>query len=249
MADLQLTIRTENLDRVRQQLARLSGAQAKAAYANAIEDTAKQARKRMQDEMKSVFDRPTPWMLKSVSYQVDRGKLTAQILPTYSNQQQREPQKVLRAQAYGGQRRAKGMENVLRRAGLLPAGWFAMPGQGARLDSYGNVSAGQVKQVMSQLQLLQKGNMASGKRGQRAQQRAGGRFFVVPVGSRGQPGIYQRGLAGRSVVPIFIFASRANYQVRFDLDKVAHQGTESLQAYLDKRIRFRIRNLAEGKDA
>ena len=62
MADLQLTIRTENLDKVRDALARLSGPQARQAYANAINDAAFQVRKAMQAELRTRFDRVTPFI-------------------------------------------------------------------------------------------------------------------------------------------------------------------------------------------
>ena len=247
MADLQLTIRADNLRRVQKALDSLTGAQAKAAYANAIEDTAKQARKRMQDEMRQTFDRPTPWMLKSVSYKVDRDKLSATILPTYYNAKPVDPQKVLQAQAWGGQRRAKGFERVLQRAGILPPGWVTTPGQGAQMDAYGGMSGGQIKQILSQLALLKKGNMAKGAKGAKAQAKAGGRFFVVPVGGPKQPGIYQREFLGRTVTPVLIFVRSASYKERPDFDKLT-QGS-GLQDYLDKRVRYRIRNLAEGKSA
>ena len=55
MADLQLTIRTENLDKVLEALARLSGPQARQAYANAINDTAFKVRGEMQKELRSRF--------------------------------------------------------------------------------------------------------------------------------------------------------------------------------------------------
>lgn len=247
MVDLNLTLRVQNTEKVKTAMLKIGGRSARSAYVEAITDTAKQARKRIQDGMRAVFDRPTPWLLKSVSYRVDESRLTAQILPTFFGGQTVDPQQVLQAQAFGGERRAKRAEVVLRQVGLLPPGWVTVPGQGARLDAYGNMSAGQIIQILGQLRATTTAgyarNMGQGRRGIRTQERAGGRFFVIPPGARGQPGVYQREFAGRGITPVLIFVSGTSYRKRLDMDKIARDA--SLQEYLDKRVRFRIYQLAE----
>lgn len=247
MDDLQLTVRLEGTEKVVAALRKLAGRDTHTAFAQALTDTAKQTRKRMQDEMRATFDRPTPWIIKSVSYKVDETRLSAQILPTYFGGNPVDPQQVLQAQAFGGPRRAKRAEVVLRQVGLLPAGWVTVPGQGARLDAYGNMQAGQLIQILGQLRATTTAgyarNMAHGKRGIKTQERAGGRFFVIPPGGRTQPGVYQREFMGRGITPVLIFVAGANYRARLDMDKIARDA--SLQDYLDKRVRFRIYQLAE----
>ena len=50
-----------------------------------------------------------------------------------------EPEKILQAEIFGGSRRPKRSEVALRRVGILPDGYFLVPGQACPLDQYGNV--------------------------------------------------------------------------------------------------------------
>lgn len=248
---MQLELKTQNTEKVRAALARISGAQAQAAYAQAIEDTAKQAARAIRAEMAKTFDRPTRYILNSVQVKIHPQKLSASVLPSYHGGQSVDPQQILQAQEYGGQRRAKRAESVLQQVGLLPQGWVTVPGQGARIDSNGNMSAGQIMQILSQLRAATTAgytrNMAFGERGAKAQERAGGRFFVIPPGGRTQPGVYQREFMGRGITPVLIFVKSASYRPRLGMERIAEQA--DLQAYFEKRIRYRIYQAAEGEGA
>lgn len=152
----------------------------------------------------------------------------------------------------GGQRRLKGMESILQAAGLMPKGYRAVPGPEARLDAYGNVSRGQVIQVLSQLRLtatagytrnlplrqynaggakLTKEQKAINAARQRAFVRAGGRLFVVKKGeSKITPGIYSREVLGKKAQgplrrprAVFLFVARASYRRRLDWEQVAER--------------------------
>jgi len=61
---MQLELKIQNLDKVREALAKLSGKQARQAYAKAINDTGFMVRKAMQDELRK-FDRVTPFIEKA----------------------------------------------------------------------------------------------------------------------------------------------------------------------------------------
>jgi len=121
---MEISIKIENFSAVRDVLDRLSGEQARAAYAKAINDTGFQVRKAMQDEMRSVFDRPTPYILSAPRVvPATPDNLTASILPTYMGGKGIDPQNILQAQEFGGRRRDKRSEVALRRAGFLPPGY------------------------------------------------------------------------------------------------------------------------------
>lgn len=248
---MQLELKIQNTEKVHAALARISGAQGRAAYARAIEDTAKQAARAVRAEMRKSFDRPTRYILNSVQVKVDPEKLSATVMPTYHGGQSVDPQNILQAQEFGGQRRAKRAERVLQQVGLLPQGWVTVPGQGARLDGNGNMSAGQIIQILSQLRAATTAgytrNMAHGKKGIQAQKRAGGRFFVIPPGGRTQPGVYQREFMGRGITPVLIFVAETRYRPRLGMQRIADEA--GLQAYLEKRIRYRIYQAAEGEGA
>ncbi|MFV0410883.1 MAG: hypothetical protein ACK5LJ_14660, partial [Paracoccus sp. (in: a-proteobacteria)] len=148
---MRIDLTVKNSDKVQRALAKLSGDQATAAYRLAVRDTAFKARKAVQDEMRRVFDRPTRYITNSVRVHLDPDDLRATIEPTQYGSPGVDPQKILQAQEYGGRRSAKRAERVLQQVGILPSGWVTVPGQGARLDAYGNMSRGQVMQILSQL--------------------------------------------------------------------------------------------------
>ncbi len=183
--------------------------------------------KRAEDaEIARAVDRPTPYTGNAVYVQPATMQRAEAAFGLKDNYEVRAPGtppvNYLGPNIEGGARRMKAMERILQKAGHLPTGWHAVPGQAARLDAYGNVSRGQVTQVLSQLRLqLTAGYERSipqrqrpGKDGtltkeqkrinaarRRAFVRAGGQFFVVKPGSkRGvQPGIYQRQVLGKKV--------------------------------------------------
>lgn len=296
MSGLDLSIRVENLDKVRDALARLSGTQARVAYANAINDTAFKARREMQAELRTNFDRVTPFISKAPKvFMATHQDLTASIRPTMDTRKQWsaggkvgvDPQDVLQAQEFGGRRRDKRSEVVLRRAGILLPGWQTaiprtpFPGSD---DGRGNLNGAFLRSVLSFLQTYQAGqghdqNMKEAARervrkfgkgtiSKRAQQQAGprmGRTYFIAGGRDAvtwdnqkyrigagktahlQPGIWAALGVGKSrqLRPVLVFVRVGTYQPRISMERIAKAA--DLQGYLDRRIRARVRNLAEGK--
>jgi hypothetical protein len=201
-----------------------------AGIATALTRTAKAAQEDVRTELPRVFDRPTPYTMKSLFISgATAAKLEARVWFKDDRATSRggtPATEYLLPNVEGGPRRAKRLEQVLRMVRALPQGWFVVPGQGATLDSYGNISRGQVIQILSQLRATVVAgsyrNMASGKAGIAAQRRAGGRFFVMPVGNKGgvQPGVYQREFLGRNITPVLIFVQGTSYKRRFDFDGI-----------------------------
>jgi hypothetical protein len=131
-------------------------------------------------------------------------------------------------QTQGGQRQAKRLEQALLARGILPAGYFVVPGQGARLDQYGNISRGQVNQILNQLRVTLLSGFNRGSTGATRQRaaikKAGGQFFVIrPGDAKIQPGIYSRETWGRNIAPVLIFVRRATYRPRLDFDGIVRQ--------------------------
>lgn len=236
---------TSNIDEVRKQFAEFSDRRFNAAMATALTRTAVQVRDAVQAEMPRVLDRPTPYTTRQLRYvpaKADRlaaavgfnvvnvtDERGATIAFRDLGPGETPAGKYLTPQIEGGSRRLKRLEVALRAAGALPDGWLTVPGEGARLDAYGNVSRGQVVQVLSQLRIqLVAGssrNMSFDARKQiTAQRKAGGRFFVVKPGEgKLQPGIYQREFIGRNITPVFIFVRGASYKRRFDFDGLSRR--------------------------
>lgn len=230
-----------------QQLTRelFSGRRASAAFATALTRTAMDVREAVRKELPLVFDRPTPYTMDSLFVKPARAdRLQAETFfkdELGTSRLGRPATKYLLPEVEGGPRSAKGFERALHLSGFLPAGHYAVPAAGARRDSYGNVSTGQLIQILSQLRVtLTAGhtrNMPFDARKQiAAQRRAGGRFFVVRVGEKGPaPGIYQREFGGQNIAPVFIFVSRAQYRRRLDFYGIAERVSQrSFPEQLDR---------------
>ena len=79
----------------------------------------------------------------------------------------------------------------------------------------------------------------------------GVRYFVSYGRSRGHhlaPGIWAAsGTHDVQIKPVLMFVRPGNYRPLISMDRIAQAA--DLQDYLDRRVRARVRNLAEGKPA
>jgi hypothetical protein len=182
-----------------------------------------------QAEMRAKFDRPTSYALNGMFIKpATKERLEARIWVKDNPSGKGTPaDRFLLPQINGGVRGQKGMERMLQRAGLMPAGWFAVPAVGAQLDGNGNVKRSQIVQILSQLK-LQRGSgyesRASGStRSNRTITRQGVTYFALAGKRRGlMPGIYlKRKFAhGTAVRPVFIFVSSVSYRPRMRFHEV-----------------------------
>jgi hypothetical protein len=262
-----LSVEFSGLKELRSQLTEFSDRRLSAAVATALTRTAVDARAEGQRFLRQALDRPKPFTINSLKYVPATAQrpvaavglgvvaITDQVGNVLRYQDlgegERPAGKYLGPMIRGGQRHSKGVEGALRAAGVLPAGWFVVPGAGALLDAYGNVSPGQIVQILSQLRIQQWSgttrNMSfeAGKQ-IAAQRKAGGRFFVVPVGSRQQPGVYQREFMGRNVTPVMIFVRGAVYRNRLDLPgTLQRRADEQLPREMARSIEEQLQRLAQ----
>ncbi|CAN7408348.1 hypothetical protein LJR074_002585 [Acidovorax sp. LjRoot74] len=162
---MQLNITIKGFERVKAQMEALSGAQLREAAAKALNDAGHQVRRDMQRELTQRFDRPTPFIVRSPKvFQATADDLVVTIAPTLHTDKNAfvrggkvgvDPQQVLQAQEFGGLRRDKRSESVLRRAGILPAGWqTAIPRQPfpGSDDGNGNLKGPFLRSVLAFLQ-------------------------------------------------------------------------------------------------
>ena len=261
---MKITMEVHGLTEVQKALTeRFSPRRLNAVMATALTRTAQDVREAVRQELPRVFDRPTPYTLNSLFVR----PATAQRLQSevYFRDELAEYKggipatKFLLPQVEGGSRNLKRFEVLLRQAGHLPPGWFAVPGDGARLDAFGNVSRGQIIQVLSQLRISAVGgftrNMPFDERKQiTAQRAAGGRFFVIKPGARVQPGVYQREFGGgggddgrrwNNIAPVFIFVRRATYRPRLDFEGIATKvAAQRLPGHVQRAIDENLARLA-----
>lgn len=266
---MQISAKVQNLGPVVDVLRKLSGPQTRAAYAKAINDTAYQVGRAMKAEMAQVFDRPTRYILNS-SYvdQATPDKLSARIAPENRRDSVgMDPQKILQAQEFGGSRRDKRSEVAFRRAGLLPPGWQIViprdPYPGSD-DGLGNLKGAFLVQLISYFQASpEQGYRANMKDKRKAKLRnqqgignikakkvykttLGKRFFISFGRLRGQhlaPGIWAAsGTHDVEVKPVAMFVRAGRYTPRLSMERIAKK--VDVQGYMERRLRFRIREAA-----
>lgn len=273
---MRIAVTTHGLESVRDLMKSLSGKQLAEATAKALNDTGFQARRAMQGEFRRVFDRPTAYILTSPKIvPATPDKLAVVILPTSLGEGKGgkvgvDQQKILQAQEWGGRRADKKSEVVLRRAGILQAGYQtvipATPFPGSD-DGHGNLRGAFLQQLLSYLQLfgeqgysanmkprarsrLQRGREAPGPMQPGKVHRGKGRRYFVSYGRlRGNrsshlaPGIWAAmGTHGADVRPVLMFVRTPSYQPRIAMDRVAQLA--DVDNYLPRRLRFRIREAA-----
>lgn len=199
------------------------------ATAAALTRTAKRVQNELLEEMKREFDRPTPWTLRSTFIApATKRKLEATVglkdRPYPGNRL--SSAQILAHQFAGGGRHVKGVEMWLRRAGYLGANEFVTPGQGARLDRYGNMSRGQVQQILSQLKagLDPAAHASQSTRSKRNVRRAGAIFWSRGEGRTAHlpRGAWQRhGL--HLVKPLLIAVASPSYTRRINLRAIGEK--------------------------
>lgn len=250
---MQITVNIKGLDGLKEKMKNVEK-QVKFAAMTAINTVAYQASQATKDEMRKVFDRPTPWVIGGVRYKkATRDKLQALVdLDFWGNKQGVAVEQVLKAEIFGGSRNRKRHEIALERAGILPSGMRIVPGAAAKRDAYGNMQAGQINQIISWFRGFgeqgYKANMsdkrrASMARGRKEQQ--GYAYFVLKR-ARGKllPGIYQRFQfsAGSAVKPVMIFVYRAEYRRLLDFYGVAQRIVDrNVQPEFDKALASALR--------
>lgn len=200
-----------------------------------------------QLELRRSLDRPTPWTLNSLFLEkATPERLTARVwLKDERAVSTGTPaSRYLTPQIEGGKRTLKSFELALQRAGHMPTGTYAVPGEGAKLDGYGNPSLQQILQILSQLQVqlvlgydrsLPKGtDKRTLSKRRRAFGRAGGQFVAFRDGwGKLPPGIYLAtgrdfgarlgyGRTGR-LKAVFLFKRRVTYHARVDWWGVAQR--------------------------
>lgn len=227
--------------------------------ATAINMTAKEVRKDLQDDMRAVFDRPVPFTINSLQTApiATKTSLTATLRYKDFAGKGVPAWKYLAAQIYGGERALKGFERALQGAGLLPKGYAAVPAKDFPLDQYGNVPGAYIVQVLSYLR-------AFGETGYTANRAAKGRgtkrkFYVVngtnSRDNRGLPwGIYERGGAygktasasdiGINSRLVIAFVPMPSYSKRFNFQSVAEaSAARNFPKNIDKAAKIALNAL------
>lgn len=178
-------------------------------------------------EMKRAFDKPTPYTLRALAYlPATKSNLQAQILPRAFAGKGNIAWEYLDPEVVGGPRGGKSSEKRLQ--ALLGQPVFLIPAKGAKLDSYGNISRGQMTKILSGLGAMidpaQNATAKSARRSKRlivshGAKRKNSQYFIAR--SSGKPvAVYELKGKGR-VVPVLIISPRPpKYRPRFQFGPV-----------------------------
>lgn len=204
------------------------GKQGRFAAAVALTGTAQDIKAEEVKVMSQVFDRPTRYTLNSLYIKTaTKESLEARVWVKDTD----KPAHYLLPEIEGGTRYQKRYEALLRIRGILAADERTVPGAGAKLDAYGNMSRGQIVQIISQLgafNLAGASQNATSSRRSRAKRAVVG-YFVARKGEEKSgrvqhlaSGIYLRkGLA--TVLPVLLFVKHVRYKERFRFFDVAQR--------------------------
>jgi len=231
---IQFSVKSD-LEATVSQWARVAGDQIPYATALALTRTAKAGKEEVERQLPSLIDRPTPYTMKGFRlYPATKLKLVATVDFRDAFGRGTSARDYLSPLVYGGKRKLKAFERSLQRTGLLPSGYAALPGSAAKLDAYGNMSRGQIVQILSYFKAFGEqgysANMNDKKRSSlaRGNKRTGARgityFIGRPGGGRLPLGVWQRinfGTSGSAIKPVIIFASQPSYRQQLDVPGIA----------------------------
>jgi hypothetical protein len=205
------------------------------AMAVALTRVASTVRAEVTRSIGSVFDRPTPWALRSVRIRkATAARLQAEVyLVDRHGDPQDQPHHYLYPQVFSGARGRKGFENLLAQARVLPEGFVTVPGKGAKLDRFGNQSRGELVQILSALSAGPSAGAGRGysyNRTAASKKKRGNRlrdiFFSGPTlqqkaanGGRLPWGVWERTKDGR-VQCLLFFVRATRYRKRLPLFEI-----------------------------
>lgn len=216
-----------DVDRLIRSLERVRLDQIPFAIAKAVTSTAQIAKKALQAEMPRVFDRPTPYTLNSLYLKPATKANPTAVVGLKDDAGKGTPAaKYLLPQIEGGGRTLKRFEKALQATGQMPRNTYAMPGDGAKLDAYGNMNRGQLTQILSALKSaeIKAGFQANRTERSRKRRKNQPQFFSAPKDSHLHPGVYQRFSFGfgSAIKPVLIFThASTDYSRRYRFQEVA----------------------------
>jgi hypothetical protein len=250
-------IEIRGMDELLRGLNDLQKQQLPGALAKTLTELAFVAKNKVVVEMQTVFDRPTPFTLNSMNV------VKATISEMRSKVTPKDPLRInpdqhyLNPQVEGGRRWFKKFEARLYKIGILPAGYFTVPSTaGAKIDDYGNMSKGQIVQILAYFDAFPeagfRSNMGGAGRSRLARgtrNQLGYAYFSVQPNSRSRlhPGIYMRinlhdgsGQGAATVIrPVLLFVRTANYRKRLNIERIAQ---ETYDRYFDMYFTSNLRH-------
>lgn len=206
-----------------------------------------------KSEITKVFDRPTPYAQNSLFLKpATKTKLEAKVWIKSDAFKGTPAENFLKPNIDRGSRKQKRYERALIAAGVMPAGYFTVPGVGAPIDQYGNIPSRFIVQLLSYFRSFgQQGytaNMtdAGRKRFERNASRRIGQnvdYFAVGLNNKLKPGIYMRVRfsSGSAIKPVMLFVKSVGYRQLYDFYGISQKVIDArYKKNLDESIKIAI---------
>ncbi|WP_232365766.1 hypothetical protein [Denitrificimonas caeni] len=201
------------------------------ALATALTRTAQNAKRSIEAEMPRAFDTPTRWTLNSLRLEAARKTKLQAVVAVKDRVSRGNPALFwLAPEVDGGSRGDKRAEMALKTAGLLPSGMQVVPGRGAKLNRFGNMTKGAISKAAAGAQASEEKQSQEGQ----------AKYFVMR--RAGRPiGIAARFSKSRMDI-VMAFVSSASYQARLDFYGVGQKAVDrTLSAEVTKSLEQAIR--------
>lgn len=238
---MRISIDTTEIEALAVGLRGFSDRRLQSGIAEALNKTARAVADEWAGQMALRIDRPTSLTRRAVLVKrADVGALKAEVMiKDRLEQSGLPPSEYLAPHEFGGDRSVKKFERALQSRGAMPSRSKVVPGEYAKLDGYGNISRGQIVQVLNQLGVgagLSVGYKrvigATAAVRARSAARAGRKYVALPQ-ERGAlaAGIYER--QGEKLLPVFFFVTRTHYRKRLAL---MEHGQRIVQRELESQV-------------
>jgi hypothetical protein len=259
------SVKIVGLDSFKKGLSELELNQYPFAMRNALNAISTQTQKAEQTQIVKDFDRPTPFTVNAlrINY-ATKTKLQSGVVfkdpPRLSDSQH-----YLYHNVYGVKRGYKKFEAALYARGLMPAGYYAVPGKGVTKDAYGNIPASLIVQILSWFGANQNAGYTSASTDKtKAKKKNGTRnkfgfeyFSIRKKTGKLLPGIYKRTFIrsknstgngafnfGTSTQSIFIFVPKnmVGYQKSYGFYETANEVFRlNFKIHFDNEMKIALR--------
>ena len=206
-----------------------------ALVATTLTRTAKVISDNWQAQLTERIDRPTPRTQSAIRIEGATATNLSAKVAVKDVASGTPPADYLMQHEYSGSRLIKKFERALMNSGAMPSGYMTVPGKGAELDGYGNVSRGQIVAVLSQIGKDFSGGyqrVISKDAAKRAKSQAkhGRRYIVAKVGHPTiSPGVYER-VEGRGLRAVFLFKKIIQYRRKLTLQSTGRADAQEIAA-------------------
>lgn len=213
----------------------------------ALNKIASSVRKEVYAEFTKQFDRPTPTTMRSLFISSASTKQPDPSAAVYvkdtrlgKNAGTEGLNQILGHQFAGGRRIPKRAELAFRARGIIGPDEFLAPGPDIKLDAYGNVSRGQMQQIMANVGAYRDPYQhATGSQRSRRNQARAGNIFWSPGRENGlRRGVWAKGKDGSQPLLLLVVIKPPIYRRRIDMPGIRDRVLASeWQARFDEAVR------------